>query len=220
MSELPILYSFRRCPYAIRARMALRVSGQAYELREVVLRDKPPCMLEYSAKGTVPVLVLSDGRVIDESLELMRWALQVSDPEDWLEPSETRSDEVHALIEWNDGDFKFHLDRYKYTTRYEGADSLQHRDGAERFLVELNQRLAGQSYLLGDRISLADVAILPFIRQLANTDRKWFDALDYPALQAWLAAFLESTASLETMKKIPQWHAGDERTLFPTRPQT
>jgi glutathione S-transferase len=189
--------------------MALKVSGQPYELREVVLRDKPPCMLEYSAKGTVPLLVLPDGRVIDESLELMHWALERSDPEDWLAPSESQSDDVNALIEWNDGDFKFHLDRYKYTTRYEGADALEHRNQAERFLVELNQRLQGQSYLMGDRISLADVAILPFIRQFANADRKWFDALDYPALQAWLAAFLKSPAFLETMTKSPQWQPED-----------
>jgi glutathione S-transferase len=195
--------------------LALRVSGQVCELREVVLRDKPACMLEYSAKGTVPVLVLPDGQVIDESLELMRWALEQSDPQGWLDPSKTHPDEVDALIEWNDGGFKFHLDRYKYTTRYEDVDSLEHRDGAERFLVELNQRLASQTYLMGNQISLADVAILPFIRQFANTDRKWFDALDYPALRGWLVAFLESPAFLETMRKIPQWNAGDERTFFP-----
>ncbi len=200
--------------------MALWVSGQVCELREVVLRDKPACMLEYSAKGTVPVLVLPDGRVIDESLELMRWALEQSDPQGWLEPSKTHSDEVSALIEWNDGDFKFHLDRYKYTTRYEGADSREHRDGAERFLVELNQRLAAQTYLMGNQISLVDVAILPFIRQFANTDRKWFDALDYPALQRWLSAFLESPEFLGTMQKFPQWHIGDPVTLFPENTDT
>jgi glutathione S-transferase len=197
--------------------MALRVSGQVCELREVVLRDKPTCMLEYSAKGTVPVLVLPDGQVIDESMEMMRWALEQSDPKGWLKAREDLAGDVDALIEWNDGDFKFHLDRYKYTTRYEGADSREHRDQAERFLVELNQRLAGQSYLQGDRLSLVDVAILPFIRQFANTDRKWFDALDYPALQRWLASFLESAEFRATMHKFPQWVAGDDITLFPIK---
>ena len=217
MSALPILYSFRRCPYAIRARLALQASGQVCELREVVLRDKPPSMLAYSPKGTVPVLVLPGGQVIDESLDVMNWALQQSDPEGWLAPSQTDADEVDALIAWNDGDFKHHLDRYKYSTRYEGADALEHRDEAERFLCSLNERLLGQAYLFGANISLADAALLPFIRQFANADRKWFDALGYPDLQRWLGDFLDSQAFLDAMQKYPQWHAGNEVTRLSVR---
>ena len=217
MSALPILYSFRRCPYAIRARLALQASGQVCELREVVLRDKPPSMLEYSPKGTVPVLVLPGGQVIDESLDVMNWALQQSDPEGWLAPSQTDADEVDALIAWNDGDFKHHLDRYKYSTRYEGADASEHRDEAERFLDALNARLSGQAYLFGANISLADAALLPFIRQFANADRKWFDALGYPDLQRWLGDFLDSQAFLDAMQKYPQWHAGNEVTRLSVR---
>ena len=215
MSTLPILYSFRRCPYAIRARMALQASGQRCELREVVLRDKPPCMLEYSPKGTVPVLVLVDGRVIDESLEVMEWALKQADPEGWLEPSEAHSEAVSALIEWNDGDFKFHLDRYKYSTRYEGVDSLEHREGAERFLADLNQRLTCHRYLFGSRPALADWAIGPFIRQFANTNRAWFDETPYDALKEWLERFLSSPLFQSIMLKYPQWHEGDPPTLVP-----
>ena len=130
-TPLPILYSFRRCPYAMRARLAVSVSGQRCELREVVLRDKPPSLLEYSPKGTVPVLVLPDGVVIDESRDVMRWALERSDPEGWMAPETGNLAEIESLIDWNDGDFKSNLDRYKYATRYEGVDPIEHRDQAE-----------------------------------------------------------------------------------------
>ena len=215
--SLPILYSFRRCPYAIRARHALASTGQQVTLREVVLRDKPACMLERSAKGTVPVLVMPTGEVIDESLDIMRWALHSSDPEGWMEPYKTQAEEVDALIARNDGEFKHHLDRYKYTNRYEGADSRQHRDAAERFLDELNERLVGQPFLFGAQMTLADAAILPFIRQFANADRSWFDATPYPHLHRWLSDYLESTQFQALMVKIPQWHSGDDEIVFPSR---
>jgi glutathione S-transferase len=212
--SLPILYSFRRCPYAIRARHALSSTGQQVTLREVVLRDKPPSMLEFSAKGTVPVLVMPTGEVIDESLDIMRWALHTADPQGWMEPYRTQAEEVDALIARNDGEFKHHLDRYKYTNRYEGADSRQHRDAAERFLADLNERLSQQDCLFSDHLTLADAAILPFIRQFANADRSWFDATPYPHLHRWLLTYLDSTEFQALMIKYPQWHAGDDEIVF------
>lgn len=194
-----VLYSFRRCPYAMRARMALKVSGARYEHREVVLRDKPAEMVEVSPKATVPVLVATDGVVIDESLDIMRWALGRNDPEGWLE----RDDQ--AFIEANDGPFKHHLDRYKYATRYDGVDPDDHRAAALELLRNLEQRLANWRYLCGDRRGLADIAIFPFVRQFANTDRAWFDAQDIPALQQWLARLTGSELFVAIMTKHEPW---------------
>ena len=214
-SNVPILYSFRRCPYAMRARMAIWVSGQRVELREVVLRDKPPSLLTYSPKATVPVLVLPDGRVIDESLDVMRWALERSDPNDWLRNSQGRHDELAQWVEDNDGDFKFHLDRFKYATRYEGVDPEEHRRGAEVFLARLEGQLSGKDWLFGESISYADVAIAPFVRQFANADRVWFDGAPYPHLQAWLQRFLDLPTFAHVMAKIPQWKEGEPGVVFP-----
>lgn len=197
----PVLYSFRRCPYAMRARMALSVSGAAYEHREVVLRDKPAEMLEASPKGTVPVLVAPDGAVLEESLDIMRWALGESDPEGWL----TRTDE--ALLAANDGPFKHHLDRYKYATRYEDVDPEEHRAAAFAILQTLEERLRQSAFLCGDQRGFADIAIFPFIRQFANADRAWFDAQDLPNLQAWLEGLVTSELFHGVMRKHPQWKA-------------
>jgi glutathione S-transferase len=213
--KTPILYSFRRCPYAMRARMALVVSGQVCQLREVVLRDKPPSLLEYSRKGTVPVLVLPDETVIDESRDVMRWALNQSDPEGWLAPETGAMTKVEALVDRNDQDFKTHLDRYKYATRYEDADPLEHRTQAERFLAELESRLESNPYLFGRKVSFADVAIGPFIRQFANADKAWFDSTPYTHLRRWLDSFVSSERFLGSMKKYPQWHEGDAVKWFP-----
>lgn len=199
--QSPILYSFRRCPYAMRGRMALKVSGVAYEHREILLRDKPDAMLAASLKGTVPVVILSDGGVIDESLDVMRWALAQNDPESWLAPGDAMSD----LIDENDGPFKHHLDRYKYSNRYENAVSAAHREAGLDYLKKLNDRLAGQAQLFGDEVSLADIAIFPFVRQFANADRTWFDAQDVPHLQAWLAAHLASPRFAAIMEKHELW---------------
>ena len=212
--SLPVLYSFRRCPYAMRARMALSVAGQKVRLREVVLRDKPPSLLEFSPKAQVPVLVLPKGQVLEESMDIMYWALQQADPDGWLAPLQSQGSEVSSLIEANDGDFKRNLDRYKYSTRYEGEDPLQHRTEAETFLKLLDDRLHKHAFLFGDRLSLADVAIAPFIRQFANTDRAWFDSTPYAALQGWLERFLESNLFLSCMKKHKQWHSGDPPTTM------
>lgn len=210
--KTPVLYSFRRCPYAMRARLALAVSGVTCELREVVLRNKPEAMLAASPKGTVPVLVLSDGRVLEESLDIMIWALGLHDPEGWLAPDRAQ---MQKLIDLNDGPFKYHLDRYKYPNRYEGEPPADHRALGEDILKRLNTALKEQGHLLGRKPCLADFAILPFIRQFANTDRDWFDRLPYPALHQWLANFLESSLFQGIMKKYTPWEKGTQGILFP-----
>ncbi|MFT4564382.1 MAG: glutathione S-transferase [Gammaproteobacteria bacterium] len=211
----PVLYTFRRCPYAMRTRLALWSAGIECELREVVLRDKPISMLNYSPKGSVPVLVLDDGKVIDESLDVMIWALDHNDPNHWLSPSFASIAQMRALIEVNDSEFKEHLDRYKYANRYVDVDPLYHRQAAERFIADLNTRLAVHQYLFGNDPCLADFAIMPFIRQFANTDRAWFDATDYPSLQSWLAGLLSSQLFASVMMKYPKWREGDQRTIVP-----
>jgi glutathione S-transferase len=167
----PILYSFRRCPYAIRARMALHISGQSCELREVVLRNKPAEMVELSPKATVPVLQLETGDVLEQSLDIMLWTLANNDPGDWLVPECGTLNDMLALIAENDGPFKDHLDRYKYAPRYDNADPVSHRAEAEKFLCALDERMKNCAYIFGNRPALADYAIAPFIRQFANTDR-------------------------------------------------
>lgn len=211
----PLLYSFRRCPYAIRARLALWKVGLSCELREVVLRDKPPSLLAYSPKATVPVLVLDDGTVIDESLDVMLWALNRSDPDGWLTPSAGTLDDMCKLIAVNDGEFKGHLDRYKYPDRYEGVDPLFHRAEAERFLADLDARLKEHGGLFGPQFSLADWAIGPFIRQFANTNRAWFEETPYETLRDWLEQFLDTPLFQSVMDKYPQWHGGDPPTYVP-----
>lgn len=211
---LPILYSFRRCPFAMRARFALLVSGTACELREVVLRDKPAALREASPKATVPVLVDVDGTVIDESLAIMRWALTQRDPQHWLAPSGGTLDDMLALVAQCDGDFKRHLDRYKYPNRYEGADALQHRTEAAAFLDGLETRLRGSRHLFGDAPALADMAIAPFVRQFAQVDAAWFAAAPWPALNAWLSALTASSLWVSAMPKFPAWQPGDAVVVF------
>ncbi len=195
----------------MRARMALWIADIAVELREVKLANKPPELLEASEKATVPVLVLTDGTVLDESVDIMRWALSQNDPEGWL------SGDDQALITRNDGPFKHHLDRYKYPTRYpdetggdKGAFRLRHRSEGYEILQELDARLADQPQLCGDTRTLADIALFPFLRQFANTDRAWFDAQPIPHLQRWLAEHLESDLFKSVMPKFVPWKAGDE----------
>jgi glutathione S-transferase len=198
----PILYSFRRCPYAMRARMALLESGTDVELREVVLRDKPAEMLTASPKGTVPVLVLPYGRVIDESLEVMRWALARNDPLDWL----ARDDA--ALIAGCDATFKHHLDRYKYPDRH-GSDPVEHRASGLAWLGGLEARLEGADNLCGASAGLTDIAIFPFVRQFAATDRTWWDAQELPRVRAWLDGHVGSDLFQRVMLRVPPWRSGD-----------
>ena len=200
---LPILYSFRRCPYAIRARMALFYAGIEVELREVLLRDKPMDMLRVSQKGTVPVLVLPDGNVLDESCVIMHWALDQSDPDQWY--FSAKSAELDEIIQNNDSLFKESLDRYKYSDRYPEHTIKYYRAQAEIFLTSLEQKLTATQYLLGPKISLADVAIFPFVRQFSLVDKVWFDASPYPKLRRWLAYFLSVEFFLAVMQKHPVW---------------
>ena len=181
----PILYSFRRCPYAMRARLALAVSGTGVELREVKLAAKPAEMLAVSSKGTVPVLVLPDGEVLDESLQIMRWALAINDPEGWLE-----RDDI-GLIAANDGPFKEHLDQYKYPQRY-AVDPLPYRALGLAFLREIDALISAGDRLGGGARGLNDAAIVPFVRQFAAVDPGWFDAQALPHLRAWLDDYLGS----------------------------
>ncbi|WP_230772369.1 glutathione S-transferase [Sphingomonas sp. Leaf4] len=198
----PILYSFRRCPYAMRARLALAVSGVRHEVREVRLSAKPNAMLAISPKGTVPVLRTTDGAVIDQSLGVMRWALSLRDADGWL----ARDDP--ALIARNDGDFKHQLDRYKYPDRH-GSNAARHRDLGLLFLRELDARLAATGQLAGTRMGITDAAILPFVRQFAAVDREWFNTLTLPHLQTWLAAHLASDLFRRIMYRVAPWCPGE-----------
>ena len=206
--NLPILYSFRRCPYAMRARLALLASGIEYEHREVVLRDKPADMLAASPKGTVPVLVLPNNEVIDQSLDIMLWALRQNDPYHWL----THEKDALALIAQCDGDFKFHLDRYKYPNRYEGADALVHRAKAAEFAAamnaEMNAEMAINCYALNSCFGNKYAGCMPFLRQFSHVDKAWFVAQNWPHLQAVLADFEASSAFKTIMQTYARWQAG------------
>ena len=213
--SLPVLYSFRRCPYAMRARLALAISGQACELREVVLKAKPAELLEASAKASVPVLVLPSGEVIDQSLDIMRWALQLNDPARWLPTKPEQAAQVQALIDDCDQTFKHHLDRYKYPGRYEGVNALDHRTACADWLSQLGQQFTPQGWLFGRTASLADMAIAPFVRQFAQTDLLWFEQQDWPALQAWLKRIVSSTLFESIMHKYSAWESGTIGPVFP-----
>lgn len=201
-NQQAILYSFRRCPYAIRARLTIEISGIDVDIREVLLKEKPQAMLTVSPKGTVPVLVLADGHVIDESIDIMRWALQQSDPDHWLCNDMTITDH---LIELNDGEFKQHLDHYKYADRFPEQSIETYRQHAECFLKILEQQLNKNQYLVSEQFTLADAAIFPFIRQFAFVDKGWFDDSLYTKLQHWLARILHRDIFNSVMKKQPQW---------------
>jgi len=206
----PILYSFRRCPYAMRARLAISVAGIECELREIVLRDKAEAFLQASPKGTVPVVVAGD-TVIEESYDVMRWALGQNDPDGWLSGL-ARSE---ALIEQADGPFKSALDKYKYASRYDDVDGTVERENGSVFLRQLDGLLEGQDWLFGDKATLADFAILPFVRQFAHVDLEWFSAQPWPNLIRWLEAFKASDRFLSIMRKYPKWAPGDNVTIFP-----
>lgn len=209
-STLPIFYSFRRCPYAIRARLAIRYSGVDVELREILLKDKPEAMLCASPKGTVPVLVLNNGHVIDESGDVMMWALKENDPEHWFHgQSEGMKKQIKALIEINDRQFKPILDKYKYTVRHPEQTQDFYRQQGTAFLQTLELSLSHHAYLLSDNVTLADMAIFPFVRQFAWVDKDWFDQTCYKYVQKWLAQFLQSERFSSVMKKYSPWKPGD-----------
>jgi len=211
-NNLPILYSFRRCPYAMRARMAIHISSQKCEIREVLLRDKPPSMLEYSSKGTVPVLVLQSGEVIDESLDVIDWALNLNDPDNWQRSKD--NEKTKELIKINDGEFKYHLDRYKYSKRYDNEDPEFHRKKCLSFIEKVNSELQNSKYIFDDAISYIDISLLPFIRQFRIADNEWFDELPYENVKSWLSNFLNSELLESIMSKHDLWKEGDEVTIF------
>ena len=201
---LPILYSFRRCPYAIRARMAIAYASINPEIREVSLANKPSEMLSLSPKGTVPVLQLGE-LVIDESIEVMAWALEKSDPDNWL--ALDLQSQQQRLIEENDNQFKAWLDKYKYWDRFPEQSQQDYRSQAEKFISKLEKNLTKNSYLLGNQICMADIAIFPFIRQFAFVDKDWFDQANYPHLQRWLNEFLVSDLFVQVMEKQSVWQS-------------
>ena len=207
----PVLYSFRRCPYAMRARLAMYYAQSQVELREIVLKNKPQAMLQASPKGTVPVLVLASGQVIEESLDIMLWALETSDPLALLRNRE----QALAWVQRNDDEFKPWLDRYKYFDRHPEAPQTDYRQEAEVTLKALDSVLCKQPYLGGTSPDLADLALWPFVRQFAGVEPQWFWANQYLALQDWLQTFLDSVAFKLIMPKFRAWQAGDEVTTFP-----
>ena len=210
MTTLPILWTFRRCPYAMRARLAIQSSGQQVVLQEILLKDKPAPFLAASPKGTVPV-VQDGSTLIEQSRNVMLWALGRNDPEGWLD----MPDEGHALMDTCDGPFKSALDHTKYAVRYPDRDEASERAKAMVFLNALNDRLAQSPFLMGAQRTLADMAILPFVRQFANTDRAWFDAQRLSPLTNWLDDFLASDRFRVIMKKYPPWQHGQDQVLFP-----
>jgi glutathione S-transferase len=203
----PTLYSFRRCPYAMRARLALVMSDQETHLREVILRNKPQAFLDASPSATVPCLLTETG-ILDESLEIMIWALKRNDPDGWLTMPIAGTEWITRC----DGPFKHALDRTKYATRYADAGPECERAKAITFLCDLDAQITDWMF---DRPTLADFAILPFVRQFAFIDKPWFDAQPWPNLYHWLDRFLTSDAFAQIMTKYPQWHEDDAPTLFP-----
>ena len=201
----PILYSFRRCPYAIRARMVLSYMEVSVELREVLLNERPQSLYKISSKGTVPVLLLNDGKVLDESLDIMLWAIEQGEQKLY----EDKLNEQNQLIKYNDTKFKYWLDRYKYHVRYLEHSREYYQRKCSKTLAEYDMMLRGNAYLMGDRIRLADIAIFPFIRQCANVDQNWFNN-KYPNLNQWLEIWKESRLFKSVMMKYNQWRLGDK----------
>lgn len=210
------LYSFRRCPYAMRARLGLLFAELSVELREIMLKNKPTQMLAISPKGTVPVLQLIDGTVIEESREIMMWALEQNDPQGLLDTAALS--QAEALIAQNDNEFKYWLDRYKYADRHTEMTQTEYRQRGEVFLQVLEARLTKSRYLLGDSVTVADIGIMPFVRQFAHVDRDTFYDLPYPKLQQWLQDWLAHPLFLQAMVKFQPWQEEDEVVIFPSNP--
>jgi len=195
----------------MRARMAIRKSNLEIELREVDLKNKPKAMLQASSKATVPVLIHQNS-ITDESLDIMLWALQQSDPGNWL--IKQHLDEIHSLIKFNDNIFKIHLDHYKYSDRFPQHSQLNYRKKGEEFLQQLEERLNTHTFLIGSEPCLADIALFPFIRQFAYVDIKWFEHSPYPKLRMWLQSWLESDLFKSIMRKYPVWQENQQTTIF------
>lgn len=213
--SLATLYSFRRCPYAMRARLGISLSGTQVMLREIILKDKPLHMLDSSPKGTVPVLITSDNQVIDESIDIMCWALMQHDPLNVLLTNKPELKEIAlALIKTNDDNFKPWLDRYKYADRYPEFTEAHYRDHGMIFIAQLESLLAQHDNLLCHAPCIADYALYPFVRQFAHVDKSWFEASPIPNVQRWLSRHLTSTAFIDIMAKYPTWLDSEEEFVF------
>ena len=214
---MPILYSFKRCPYAMRARMALYLSNTVVELREVSLRDKPQSMLEISPKGTVPVLILDDGNVIDESIEIIEWCIKKKKN---IFTETLNSDQelfTEDAIKLFDEKFKFHLDRYKYATRYEDVDEILHRESCVEILKTMENKISNKFFFYTDHLNKIDICILPFIRQFRIANPEWFDNhIEFPKVQKWLDNFLHSSILEEIMVTHEEWKKDNPAIFFPT----
>ncbi len=209
-NPLPILYTFRRCPYAIRARCALAYAGITVQSREILLKNKHLSLLAASEKGTVPVLILTDGGVIDESIEIIHWAIKQQDKDNWyIELSDDEKQSIDELINTCDHNFKKHLDHYKYADRNTEFTQCHYRQQCEVFLQQLEYLLQQQTYLSSNTITLADMAIFPFIRQFASVDKCWFEQSEYINVRQWLNHFLQLPLFLSTMEKKSLWKDGN-----------
>ena len=214
-----ILYSFRRCPYAMRARLALKYAGIKTEIREIDLNNPPAELIAISEQATVPVLQLPDGRVIDESWDIMLWAIRQNDQDSWLGEGESMLFDAEIMIEMNDYSFKTDLDHYKYADRHPEHPSEFYRSLGEEYLQDLEDALTESRYLLGEKISIADIATFPFIRQFAFVDKPWFDQAPYPKLQKWLSCFIDSDGNEArlfslVMNTYDIWEEGDSAIRF------
>ena len=206
--NIPILYSFRRCPYCIRAHMTLNYSRQKVILRDVELRNLPQQVLDSSPNATVPALVFSKDEFMHESWDIMKWAIHQNDPHNWSGINGTYLQEAQLLVETNDFSFKSNLDKYKYASRYPEHPMEHYRHLCEEFLTQLNLKLEANNFLLADRITIADIAVFPFIRQFAMVDQVWFDHSPYPALQRWLSTMLSTEWFTEAFRKRDTWKTG------------
>jgi glutathione S-transferase len=224
---LPVLYSLRNCPYAMRARIAIYRSKQAVELRDVVLTDKPPEMIAASAKATVPILVLAPSKVIEESVDVMLWALAESDPYNLLRTkavnsrvgsseieSSTKLDDILSLVYLFDHEFKPSLEAYKCAKRYHESNLQECRQACEVYIQNLEQRLSSHDFLIDEKESMADIALLPFIRQFAKVERQWYLQSSYPKVKRWLNQYLQSAMFNKVMAKYPLWSFGQEAIKF------
>lgn len=205
----PVLYSFRRCPYCMRAHMALKKSGIKVELREVKLSDMPEEATTISPKATVPILVLPDGSFIDESLDIVKWALEQNDPDKWLGENKEHLLDTEMLVETNDFSFKEDLDHYKYADRHPEQTELEYRQACEEFIEELEEMLTENNYLLSDQLTAADISVFSFVRQFSMVDKDWFDQAPYPKVQRWLDEIVSSEFFQSVFQKHALWQRGD-----------
>ena len=207
--KYPILYTFRRCPYAMRARFAIRSSQIIVEVREIKLQEKPSEFLKSSLKGTVPILIKKSGEVLEESLDIINWALNTNDPDKWLAKGKLESHEIAKLLDDLENKFKPNLDKYKYPNRFSGVDQFLYRNKNLCFLEKLNSQLEKNKSLNCEHLTLLDYAIFPFVRQFRNVDQEWFEKLNFIFLNKWINQIIDSQDFSSIMKKFKKWEPND-----------